>query len=501
MEHVTAAILNYLIKEAKKLGKKEADKWVHKQLKECAYNAYEVAQRMGKHVIRGLENMNKPNFETEMQEGCKSLHMDYDKHKKTCKKKREEGPMPCGFKVGDTCSQSNTPGTTQMTKHEGEEQKNMGGPVEEGLEQQVKRPRHIWRRFPNEETAALKWVYSNYFTDIASSGANEGFQPFGITNQQTTTALLSTGGGAWTAQKGTNILGNDGATITTSTGHDFTQPTLIQIRMTTPYNIMKTFNGTGLVGNTVGNAQPNWLELFDTKYQFYHVIECEWELTLNFGFPFWLNAGTATQLQNGQNIGYYIFWKYTSNDAPPTSYNVSNNNFANVNTDIKPNVTTDGTQVQSINAMTSGAKVVQCTPDDYFRMGGWHHKHVKLSSTHSQQVKLEGIYHFGQCKMDVKTQEPTTVSGNALQTEGWLQTGSTYTFPEDLSIIIVQDNAMCATTGVLTPCGFRFETEHIIQFRDLRSAFKFPTPANSYINTGSTLNTEAMFFSRGAAYS
>ena len=92
------------------------------------------------------------------------------------------------------------------------------------------------------------------------------------------------------------------------------------------------------------------------------------------------------------------------------------------------------------------------------------------------------------------------MGGTALQTEGWIQTGSTYLFPEDLTVIIVQDNAMNSLGGLYTPVGFRMNTEMLTEFKDLRSAFKFPTPANSFVNSATTLNTEAVFFNKGAAY-
>lgn len=381
------------------------------------------------------------------------------------------------------------------------EEPNAGRNAVEGGEDQLKPIHHVWRRFPNTETACLKWVYSNYMTDVASTVPPEGQNAFDSVGWTTATALGSTGGGAWAQRTGTHILGVDGPATTSTSGHDFNNPVLLQLRMTTPYNILKTYSGTNLVDNAVANAQPNWLELFDTRYQFYHCLETEWEITFNFGLPWWNNAGTATTLNNAQGVGYYIFWKYTSNDAPPTSYTASTSQIANINAGYGPNVDAQGLQVTSVNALAGLAGgTVNLTPDDYFRMGGWHHKHVTLNSTHPTQVHINGKYKYGQCKMDIKTQEPTTVSGNALQTEGWLQSGSTYTFPEDLSVIIVQDNAMAGVAGYLTPVGFRMETEQLIQFKDLHSAYKFPTPANSKINSATTLNTSATFFTRGAAY-
>ena len=265
--------------------------------------------------------------------------------------------------------------------------------------------------------------------------------------------------------------------------------------MTSPYNILKTYTGIGLAGNTVGNSQPAWLEMFEGKYQFYHVNECDWRIDFNFGTPFWIDNSVFKAFSNSQNMGYYIFWKYTSNDTPPTSFQVSNSNIANIGT-----TDAQGRIFQSVAPLTGGNVTQQCTPDDYFRMKGFHSKHVSLSATEPTHVSISGKYKFGQCKMDIKTQDHSTIGGTALQTEGWLATGSTYLFPEDLTIIIVQDNAMMAQAGIYTPVGYRMNTEMLTEFRDLKSAFKFPTPANTFLNSATTINTEAAFFNKGAAY-
>ena len=79
--------------------------------------------------------------------------------------------------------------------------------------------------------------------------------------------------------------------------------------MTSPYSLLKNLNGqvqNGVAGQ--GNSQPAWIEFFDQKYQYYHVLNTEWELTLNFGTP---NNGTSA-VSDRSLFGYYIFWKYTN---------------------------------------------------------------------------------------------------------------------------------------------------------------------------------------------
>lgn len=365
----------------------------------------------------------------------------------------------------------------------------------EGAETQIDRPHDIWTRFPNHQFTRLGWWYTNYISDFAGTTSTQTKDTFDQPSQETATALLTTGGGALTNVTGANQFGVDDIATTTSSGHDFTKPVMFQLRMTSPYNIMKTYSGAGLQGNTVGNSQPAWLEMFEGKYQFYHVNECDWRVDFNFGTPFYVDVATPKNFTNSHDMGYYIFWKYTSNDTPPTSYPISNLNIANVGT-----TDAQGRQFASIQALTGNSYTNYCTPDDYFRMRGFHSKHVSLNSTKPTHVSISGKYKFGQCKMDIKQQDHSTLGGTALQTEGWLATGSTYLFPEDLTIIIVADNAMNAMSGIYTPVGYRMNTEMLTEFRDLKSAFKFPTPANTFLNSSTTLNTEAVFFNKGAAY-
>lgn len=403
---------------------------------------------------------------------------------------RESGPVQSGERPQKRMRLDN--GTPSLTNTPGEA--TMSGGAVEGAEDRHDMPHDIWTRFPNSQFAKLHWYYTNYITDNTST-VDITLDPFDQVNTKTATALLSGGGGAISLIKGANTLSVNASTSTNASGHDFYFPWLVQLRMTTPYNLIKTMAANGLVANSTGNSQPNWLEMFDTRYQFYHVLETEWRIDFNFGAPWWSNGGTPTSLTNAEDMGYYIFWKYTSNDVPPTSYPISNSNIANVGT-----VTGAGTSIGSVVPLTGGNYTNFMTADDYLRMGGFHSKHVKLNSTHSTHATISGKYKYGQCKMDIKTQEPTTISGNALQTEGWLQSGSTYTFPEDLTLIIVQDNAMNGISGTYTPVGYRMSTKQLIEFKDLRSAYKFPTPANTFINSATTLNTDAVFFTKGAAY-
>ena len=361
----------------------------------------------------------------------------------------------------------------------------------EGAESQLSAVHDVWTRFPNSQWARLGWWYTNYATDTGIHSNNQTRNAFDNPSVYTATDLLTTGGGARTVTSAAHTFGDTDIAGVNAGGHDFLNPLMFQFRMTTPYNILKTYTATGLANNTVGNSQPAWLEMFEGKYQFYHVSECDWRIDFNFGTPFVAGANFS----HPYRVGYYIFWKYTSNDTPPLNYTLGNTNYANGGT-----ADTAGTQLTGKSVLTSGTFTQQCTPDDYFRMKGFHSKHVSLSLTEPTHVVLTGTYKFGQCKMDIKQQDHSTLGSTALQTEGWLQTGSTYLFPEDLTVIIVQDNATCALSGIQTPLGYRINTEMLTEFRDLRSAFKFPTPANAFINSGTTVNTEATFFNKGAAY-
>lgn len=393
----------------------------------------------------------------------------------------------------EAASLENSPATTQAptATMSGDDDVPLGI---EGTEDQLDPVRDVWTRFPNHQYAKLGWWYTNYISDIPTTVAKNTRDAFDNPDYETSTDLLTTGGGVRNLVTGPTSLGVTGFAGYTPSGHDYKNPVMFQLRMTSPYNILKTFAGQGLAGNEVGNSQPAWLEMFEGKYQFYHVNECDWRIDFNFGTPF-LYGSPSTNFTNQHDMGFYIFWKYTSNDTPPLSFPLSNNQIANTGA-----VDAQGTRVTGVNPLTTGSFTQKCTPDDYFRMKGFHSKHVSLNSIGPTHVSIAGKYKFGQCKMDIKQQDHSTLGGTALQTEGWIQTGSTYLFPEDLTVIIVQDNAMNSISGLYTPVGFRMNTEMLTEFKDLRSAFKFPTPANSFINSATTLNTEAVFFNKGAAY-
>jgi hypothetical protein len=222
-------------------------------------------------------------------------------------------------------------------------------------------------------------------------------------------------------------------------------------------------------------------------------LETEWEVRFNFGTP---NNHTNNSA-NYQNLGLYIFWKYTNQDEPPTTYPITANTIANASSIGVLN----SAESIGIQKLTGGAGNYNLTPDDYFRMDGWHHKHVTFNTTHPTIATLEGKYKYGHCQMDIKTIQPLDAHGGDTTAEGWTTTQATPAFPEILSIIVVQDNAMYSGTGQYVPTGMRLETEQLIQFKDLRAAYKFPTPAQSQGGVANTLNTDAAFFWRGAAYS
>lgn len=357
-----------------------------------------------------------------------------------------------------------------------------------GGEQQVTVPAHIWSRFPNTETARLKWVNTTYI-DGTGTNAQGAFMPWDQQNEKAATNLNNTAGGTWSNVNGDNLQGIQAGGVGSPSGYDFTNPVLYQLRMTTPYNIVKQLAGTSF--NPTFTSQPDWIGLFDSKYQYYHAIDCEWHITVNFGDP-WVSSSAS----NPKNFGFYIFYRYTNEDDPPLSYAVGNTNLAN-----QTGATIGTSAITGVTAINNGNATLNCTPDDYFRMGGWHHKHVKLNTTHPTSTTISGKYKYGQCKMDIKTLSPSDAHSIDSSAEGWTQSGSTPAFPEILSVIIVQDNALTGNPGWKTPCSMRTHTEHTVQFRDLRSPYKFATPANEYLPTSTGISTDAVMFQKGAGYS
>lgn len=376
---------------------------------------------------------------------------------------------------------------------------NQGGAVEGG-EPQAKKPRYIWTHFPNEETAKLRWIQSKFIGRTTGTGAfpPQNQVPFAATNTQTATSLQAGQGGAWSSRTPGLFINTTSVPYTDNPGHDFKEPWWIQLKMTTPYGIVKRF-GTEMI---TANSEPMWLEYFDSKYTYYHCLETHWKMTFNFGSVanasgnFILNPNTIEQ-------GFYIFWKYTSKDDPNTSYSVNERTVRGVKPALGGGVVNGNEQIETTKTDLTLESPIFYTADDYLRQGNWHHKHIRLNATDGRKntVTLEGTYKYGQCKMDIKTLEtPTDGSSNGPSAEGWNEVGSQTHFPENLNVIIVSDNAM-VNGGDKIVVGTRMETEQIIQFKDLRKVYKFPDPGMAKFNTsGEFLNTDAAFFVRGAVH-
>ena len=81
--HVTQQVINYLIETAIKEGKKEAHKWVIKQLKKHGNDAIKVAEDLGMQATKSFHRF------MEKQNG----HKANEKHEK----QRGIGPMNCGW--------------------------------------------------------------------------------------------------------------------------------------------------------------------------------------------------------------------------------------------------------------------------------------------------------------------------------------------------------------------------------------------------------------------
>ena len=65
----------------------------------------------------------------------------------------------------------------------------------EGTEDQLDPVRDVWTRFPNHQYAKLGWWYTNYISDIASTVSQQPKDAFDNPDYETTTDLLTTGGG------------------------------------------------------------------------------------------------------------------------------------------------------------------------------------------------------------------------------------------------------------------------------------------------------------------
>lgn len=377
-----------------------------------------------------------------------------------------------------------------------------GGSRSGGTEAAIVPEGPVWTHFPNKQTARLTWLETFYHQDEGLLQTARVF--FENPILQTATQMGSGGGGGAVAIGVTEDL----TTLTAANAYDFAQPWVMQLRMTSPYNIINKVGSLATAFPT-STSEPSWLSYFDQKYQFYHQTRCDWNVTLDFGTPM---AGTGVTKNEYQNYGIWVFWRYTNNDNPPTAWqDDSANTIVNqtIATSNEVGNTTNSTGDTITSKMWTGTgTTVYLTSDDYFRMGGWKHKYVHWETIKSTKCHLSGSYTFGQCKMDIKSQAATSnPTGVANTTEEWSSCGSTAIFPENLSIIAVQDCARTATFsdavphGVKVPFSVRCKTDHELVFADLRSNYKFPTPALCNNNGATTkMITDEVNFRRGAMY-
>ena len=96
--------------------------------------------------------------------------------------------------------------------------------------------------------------------------------------------------------------------------------------MTSPYDILKTSGN--FINYQDSKAEPMWLSYFDTKYQYYHCMETKWSIEFNFGVPFETST-PANKMTNYKDLSYYVFWRYTAYDEPPTAYKYNTETNAN----------------------------------------------------------------------------------------------------------------------------------------------------------------------------
>lgn len=259
--------------------------------------AYEILRHGVDNVHEWLQQLSERNdqaareYSIWLEQSGEMGRMAEQTRDRTAIREHERGINHRGIATGggNRPALANSPSTTQaMTKHgRGDpishvhgDTDNMGATgIEEGAEQQITRPKKVWRRFPNTDNAALKWIWTQYLVDTflqssttVADNANESKPPKMPWDRQdyyATTDLSTTGGGAWVASTA-DTLGALGPGGTIPNGHDFAQPVLMQFRMTSPYNICKQVIGGGLDNINIGDSkgQPTWLEYFDTKYQY-----------------------------------------------------------------------------------------------------------------------------------------------------------------------------------------------------------------------------------------
>lgn len=471
--------LRDLINIGRELGISASD--VREVVQQVGGNIQEAAVHLGHHVYDAFVEVNNR----------------YNREQHRLSRPSESNLAHIG-EIRNRHSQSNLPASEQAISipmkrsHEGNtiEGHNMAGAPEEGGEQQVTKPHRIWRRFPNTETAALKYIgtiWGSQTSDISGDKI-----PFGRDDWTAATTLSGGGGGNWAATTKNSLAGAMSYANATS----FYTPQLFQIRMTSPYNIFKKEFNNGVAGL----CRPTWLSYFENLYSYYHVLECEWEIDIHFGIPVITGDVAAT---NYQHLGMWVLWKYTEQDDPPMSWtNKVGANLGIATTGAPTSNDAPTPDTTAITVMTDAGTTPGLNYDDFMRQGGWHKKYVSFDTITQVKTKLRGKYKYGQCKMDIKTIQPSDAEGQDTTAEGWSQVGGTPTFPELLSVVICWDNATYndPTGAIKVPCAFRLETEHIVQFKDLKANYKFPTPelANS-IGATSGYGPE-IYFMRGAAF-
>lgn len=299
-----------------------------------------------------------------------------------------------------------------------------GNPATETTLDPVK---NVWHRFPNSQTARLKWVYTQML-GLTLNNAN--FQPSKYAYDQ------HLKGDAAVANTYDPALGSlEGGA---PTNLSLKTPKLLKFRMTSPYSI---------VASDTGNlSEPQWIGYFDSMYQYYHVLQAQWKMSFTVAA-----SGTTSTLNNG-NYRFYVYWKYANYDDPPTQFTVDNTG----------KTTYEGT-------------TLNLTPDDYDRMGGWNKVLVAQNNTHDVTREISGTYYHGDCGMDIKMVGTDPIHGGAASSEGWVASRVTAPFPENLCVILVQDHAVNVAASQGISIGIRSEINYLIQFKDLQSRYKYPT--------------------------
>lgn len=418
---------------------------------------------------------------------------------------QEQGPMECGFHVNDKgkcptpAPLPNSTAPTTMNPKRGLD-----------VAPEDERPHDVWHRFPNSEWANLHFRQTYYIGNqgVLVAGAktaiagNTSITATGTTNLASTTALT---GLAYDTTK--NSLGS----INTAAYYDFAKPYVLSLRMTTPYSIINDLTDTSTQG---GINEPVWISHFDNKYTYYHVEECKWSIDLNFGTPQTATGGTpsGTAFTHYENMELFIFHRYTMEDDPPTKYTfndhvmkqwerVAMSNNAIVNPAGGTTMATDTTTI--VEDAGAASTTNWLTSTDYRLMGGWKVEKVHWNTTHGAKKTISGSYKFGQSKMDLKTSLPSDKDGNDTTTEGWQKVGSAAVMPENLTMIMVWNDTTHNQVGTSAlECGVHIHTQHLINFKDLRANFKYPTPQLTNVNVAGATSTlsEEQYFRRDFAH-